>query len=247
MAKKYQYRASAQVKKKRKEELQRQKTIAFFKKYKFHLAAAVLLAVCLIVAAVVISNSRYYAGSLKVKNDTLVDAGENWLVVNTGKAGKPRYNKVGEVTIPENYNNLGSLTSYTLDQNFFLVANDENAMLEQVAVMGLYNTTAKAEAEADVNNPYFAQPGTLHNVTIAGHDVQLAIGHSMEKGMDEKGNYTDEQVYYKLVYANVDTAMNSVIHVNALSASYATMEELPSDEDIIAALEPIFAGITISQ
>lgn len=102
MAKKHQYRASAAEKKKRAAEAQRRQTKAFFDKYTKHL---------IIAAAVIVSNSLYYKGSLAVKDGKVEGYQENWLVKNMGTLSKPKYFKMGEVDLPQGYKSMGALVS----------------------------------------------------------------------------------------------------------------------------------------
>lgn len=247
MAKKHQYRASAEEKRKRKEALQRQKTKEFFQKYKLHLIIAAVVLVALIAAAVIISNVRYYAGSLQVKNDAIVGIQENWLVRNMGSYDKPKYYKMAEVNIPENYESMGSFASDDLEQNFMIRSTDETAPLSQYTVLVSKDTDAKTTAASALLNASFIQEGDLQETSLNGQTVYVTTGICEDHEYDDEGNPSNFLGYYKLITATMDASLDSCITLTFITPDYATLEEMPGQDEIIAALEPIVAGITLEE
>lgn len=247
MAKKHQYRASAEEKRKRKEALQKQKTKEFFQQHKLHLIIAAAVLVVLIVVGVLISNSRYYAGSLEVKDNAIVGMEENWLVRNMGDYNRPKYYKLAEVNLPENYESKGALTSDPLENNFFIAALDENAIMNQYTVLAMKDTDAKTTSASALLNGSFIREGEMQEMDWNGKTVYVTIGVCENFEYDDEGNPVQSLGYYKLITASVDCSMNSCIKVTSLSPDYATLEEMPSDADVLAALEPILATITLEE
>lgn len=247
MAKKHQYRASAEEKRKRKEAMQKQKAQDFFRKHTLHLIIAAAVLVAVIVVAVLISNNRYYAGSLEVKDNAIVGMEENWLVRNMGDYNRPKYFKLAEVNLPENYKSNGPLTSDPLENNFFMAALDENALMNQYTVLAMKDTDAKTTSASALLNSTFIREGEMHEISRNDKPVYVTIGVCENFEYDDQGNPIQSLGYYKLITASMDCAMNSCIKVTALSPDYATLEEMPSDTDVLAALEPILATITLEE
>ncbi len=248
MAKKHQYRASAAEKKKRQEEAQRQKTKAFLEKHKLHLIIAAAALVVVIVAAVLINNSIYYAGSLKVQEDKIVGAQENWLIKNLGPPSKPKYYKMGEVDLPEGYKSLGGLLSDQKEQNFFFATEDETAPISQYTVMVMKNSNAKADAARNSDNTsYINGDFNVYNQSIAGHDVHLRMGVCENQTADADGNFVSFIGYYRILAAYVETADNCTIKVTCFTPDYPTLEDMPTDEEMMAYLEPIFSNIRVEE
>lgn len=248
MAKKHQYRASAAEKKKRKAEAQRRQTKAFFEKYSRHLIIAAIALVVIIAAAAIVSNSVYYKGSLSVKDGKVEGYQENWLVKNMGSLSKPKYYKMGEVDMPQGYKSLGALVSDKTEQNFFFAAEDPAAPISQYTVLVMKNSNAKADAAVNSDNTsYMNDEFTVHNAQIAGHDVHVRMGVCENYNADSEGNLTDFLGYYRILAAYVNNADNTTIKVTGLTPDYATLEEMPTEEEMIAYLEPVFAAIRTAE
>ena len=248
MAKKHQYRASAAEKKKRAAEAQRRQTKAFFEKYSKHLIIAAIALAVIIAAAVIVSNSLYYKGSLAVKDGKVEGYQENWLVKNMGSLSKPKYFKMGEVDLPQGYKSMGALVSDKTEQNFFFAAEDPAAPISQYTVLVMKNSNAKADAAVNSDNTnYMNGEFNVHNAQIAGHDVHLRMGICENYNADAEGNFVDFLGYYRFFTAYVNTRDNCTIKVPGFTPDYPTLEEMPTDEEMIASLEPVFAAIRTAE
>lgn len=104
-----------------------------------------VLAVLVIAAAILAAT--YNDGALKLKNGKVVDAGENWLIVNGSTArGRSRYFKVGEV---------GEIDGYTRENNpladvnvpqYVYTPDAEDAPINSLSITSSHNP-AQALAE----------------------------------------------------------------------------------------------------
>lgn len=247
MAKKHQYRASAAEKRKRKEALQKQKTQEFFRKNKQFLIITAAVLVVLIVAAVLLSNKLYYTGALQVKDNAIVGMQDNWLVKNMGSMNKPKYVKIAEVDIPENYENKGPLTSDKLENNYLVAALDENALINQYTVLVMKDDDAKTTAASGLLNSAFIREGEMQEVMLNGRTVYVTTGLCEDQMADAEGNFTDFLGYYKLISASMDTPKGGCVKVTGFTPNYQTLDEMPTDEDVLAALENIFANIRLEE
>lgn len=96
-----------------------------------------VLAAALLVGAILLFT--YDDGALKVKDDRIVDPGENWLIVNGNTKGGRRYFKLGEV---------GDIEGYAMEAQPFL--SDDN--------LYQFNYTPEAEDSAVTDITLSASP-----------------------------------------------------------------------------------------
>lgn len=63
----------------------------------------IIFSVAALILAVILFFALYDDGSLPMQDGAPVMAGENWLIVNKGSSGDPKYYKVGEINTPDGY------------------------------------------------------------------------------------------------------------------------------------------------
>ena len=108
-----------------------------------------IIILCVIVAALIVGAILLFSyddGALKVNNGSVVDLGDNWVVVNGAASGGHRYYKLAELGDIEGYTR-GSLPSN--DANiavFTYTPDDEASPVDSITVSGSANT---AEFYAD--------------------------------------------------------------------------------------------------
>lgn len=244
MAKKFQYRASAAEKQKRKQEKQKARQQAFWQQHKNHLIIGAIALAVVIIAACLICNGIYYKGALPVKDGKVTGTEANWLVKNMGTPSKPKYMKLGEADIPEGYKSLGPLVSDKNEQNFLISAEEPAAPINQYTVLVMKNSNAKADAAVNSDNTsYINGAFNVYNRTLGGNDVHMRMGICENHEADSEGNFVNFLGYYRILTAYVNTAENCTIKVTAFTPDYPTLEEMPTDEEMIANLEIVFAGI----
>lgn len=245
MAKKHQYRASAAEKKKRQAELQKQKNAEFWAKYKKPLVIGAAALIIIVIAAVLIINSTAAAGSIPMKGGQLEGVQPNWLVDKLGGENSKHYFKVAEVNVPDGYKNMGGLKNDPLEQNFFLAPTAEDAMVENVLIMSMPGDTPRELAANFEGNGDYLLISEPMQVEIAGKDVHMKLitCATYEMGPDgAPGN--DSGVYYMM--ATYTKAMkDGSLMVCLTTKDFPGMEDLPAMEDLMDALEEIYAGITI--
>ena len=102
-----------------------------------------IIILCVIIAAIIVGAILLFSyddGALKTNNGSIVDLGDNWVVVNGASSGGHRYYKLAEVGEIEGYTR-GSLP--TSDANvtvFTYTPDDEASPVDSITVSGSANT-----------------------------------------------------------------------------------------------------------
>ncbi len=248
MAKVYQKRASAAVKKKRAEEKRRQQNKAFLEKHKWHLAIAAGAVVLVIIAAIIISNITYYAGSLPVKNGVLETAQENWIVSNGGTSERPRYFKLGEMATPEGYKATGAerLASLTLEQSTGFEPVDEASPITSIyASPTAYNSADEiASLFASV---YGAEKETVTLNGYTFHTVITALENTQNSTETDENGYPIPTGYLGALYAFVEASHDGVIMLQVLADEVESREAAIVKGDLMAALEAGANALTVEK
>ena len=97
-----------------------------------------IIMLCILLAVVAVGAILLFSyddGGLKTKGGQIVDAGENWLIVNGAASGGKRYYKVGEVGELEGFTREGEpvLTDANL-QSFRYTPEDESGALRSISI-----------------------------------------------------------------------------------------------------------------
>lgn len=245
MAKKHQYRASAAEKKKRQAEQQKQKNAAFWAKYKMPVIIGAAALIVIVIAAVLMINGIAAAGSIPMKGGQLEGVQPNWLVDKLGGENSRNYFKVAEVNIPDGYKDLGGLKNDPLEQNFFLVPTAEDAMVENVTIMSMPGKNPQDLANGLGGNLEYLMMFEPVQMEIAGKNVYMRILVSANYEMNANNAMGRDSGVYYFIGAYTDAMKDGSVMVCMTTKDFPSVEELPAKEDIMDALEEIFAGITI--
>lgn len=245
MAKKHQYRASAAEKKKRQAEQQKQKSAAFWAKYKMPAIIGTVAVIALVIAVILIINSVAAAGSIPMKGGQLEGVQPNWLVDKLGNEKSKNYFKVAEVNIPDGYKDMGGLKNDPLEQNFFLVPTAEDAMVENVIVMSMPGKKPQDLANNLGENLDYLIASEPVQMEIAGKNVYMRILVSANYETNASNAIGKDSGVYYFIGAYTDAMKDGSVMVCMTTKDYPSLETLPAKEDIMDALEEIFAGITI--
>lgn len=245
MAKKHQYRASAAEKKKRQEAQRKQKNAEFWAKYKTPLIIGAVALITIVIAAVLIINSIAASGSIPVKKGALEGVQPNWLVDNLSTGKRARYFKIAEVNIPDGYVNEGSMGNDKLEQNFYLVPTAEDAMVESVIIMSMPRKSPKELAAGLGDNLNYLMISDPVQVEIAGKQVEMRVLPCVDYGLDPNVTANQEYGVYYFIGTYTEAMQDGSVMVCLTTKDYPNLESLPAMEDIMDALEEIYAGITI--
>ncbi|MBE5803045.1 MAG: hypothetical protein E7316_00860 [Clostridiales bacterium] len=172
--KKYDYRAQ-QAHKRNQQKIAdakaKQKQKEFIEKYGKQVLIGVVAVVLVIAAIWMFGGLIRTDGSLPIMFGKLQNVEEDWIIANLNTTDKPRYYKMAEYTAPEGYtlSDEDDLFSDERVQTQTYVANDENAVVQEMFVSGVRNITAENQVNTVLG--YYTTKSEAKRATIAGYDV----------------------------------------------------------------------------
>jgi len=242
MAKKHQSRPSVAARKKveaRKEAERR----AQYKQYR----KPVLIGLGIVVAAVIVivlAVDFFHVpnGSVREFMGQLIGVNETSLIRKM--EGDGLHYELGRMETPAGYTpevyELFATSPDSKEQNRYFVTDDASKAIQNVYVSGVREqTSAQMLENLKAQGSYYAMMTDPVQVQISGHDVSYIY---VQSGASD----TDASVMTAQLIAYVDTVQNSCVLVNCSSAKGA-VETLPTAEQMVAELEPLFACLTIPQ
>lgn len=197
------------------------------------IALAAIIALCLLV-------DYCYVPSYSVRDfmGNMVGVKENALLRKLGD----RYYEFATVNTPEGYapaeNNLGILT----DENetfFYFETEDEARAVQNVYTIGVKDRTAADMLEL-VSGSFNYEVQTENKVaTIGGHEVHYYYAQGLE-------SEENPDVFIATMTCYVDSVKDSCVLVS-LGSVEGALEELPTEEAMLAEAEAIFASFEINK
>lgn len=238
MAKVYQKRAGAAVKKQRREAQKRANTQAFLKKHKTHLLLAAAALAVLVIAGILISNHLAGIGTIPVKGGALEGANDHWIVANLSPSGKARYYKLGEAATPEGYQPMDAqvIGEASLEQGPGFEPIDAASPLTSIYYLPISNSNA--QYMASLFSTLFSAPVETH--TFGQHTlytVPTVLQNTAGSTKTDADGYPLPSGYSGVLYAFVDCRKDSCIMVQVLGDEVPVQEDVTSREDLLAALE----------
>ena len=176
-----------------------------------------------------------------VLSDPLKDKQDNWLIINTAAPGKAaRYEHLANFTVPAGYT-LDEYSTYDdeVTQDFFCIAQDQSAVVQDVYVSG--STALKA---ADF--PAIILSYNLHKA--AGEPRQLTIHgqpcHALYMVTDESEYYGEglNLAHMSFYFDAGDACVTAILRSNMLP-----MDQLPDEAALLAEAEKLLSGLTLTK
>ena len=193
------------------------------------LAAVIALALLIDYCYVPSHSVRDFMGNLiGVKEDALIRELDG------------RYYEFATVSTPEGYAAVEGELGILSDENetsFSFEAEDENKAVQTVYTVGVKNRTAEEMLNMVSGSFNYEVQTENKQAQIGGHDVHYFYSQGLESE-ENPGVYIANMTCY------VDSVKNSCVLVSLASAEGA-LEELPSEEAMLADAEGIFASFTI--
>ena len=176
-----------------------------------------------------------------VLSDPLKDKQDNWLIINTAAPGKAaRYEHLADFTVPAGYT-LDEYSTYDdeMTQDFFCIAQDQSAVVQDVYVSG--STALKA---ADFPTTILSY--NLHKA--AGEPRQLTIHgqpcHALYMVTDESEYYGEglNLAHMSFYFDAGDACVTAILRSNMLP-----MDQLPDEAALLAEAEKLLSGLTLTK
>jgi len=202
--------------------------------------AAAVVAVILLVIAV----DFFYTpnGSMRVFFGQLMGVKDNAIV---GQADDDLFYTYGYMNAPEGYTPeefvLYSNNNDRKDQDFYFAANDETNIINNVYVTSVEDRPAEEMLASLLSYTTYDTMTEAKTATVGGHKVHYMYATDTSESEATMGQC------FSLLAMYVDTIHDSCILVNTTSPYMATMEEVPTEEALLAASEAIMANLTLPQ
>lgn len=237
MAKKYQRRTHVSVRKKQEEEKKLAERRAFFAKHQKSISIG-LIALAVVLLAVILLVYFFYAPAGAMNRAALSSAPENAIIRNLGSNGSPRYYTFGTMDTPAGYVPDTEFSTLTApEQNFSFNAESEDRAIQSVYVTGVKNRTGADMAAEVAASSFYASISEVKRIEIAGYTLHYLYAQG-------NPNQEDDSIFYSVLVMYVDTLADSSILVNCSSA-YAALEEIPSEEALLAEMEDILSCLKL--
>jgi len=195
------------------------------------LAAVIALALLIDYCYVPSHSVRDFMGNLiGVKEDALIRELDG------------RYYEFATVSTPEGYAAVEGELGILSDENetsFSFEAEDENKAVQTVYTVGVKNRTAEEMLNMVSGSFNYEVQTENKTATIGGHEVHYFYGQGLE-------SEESPDVFISTMTCYVDSVEGSCVLVS-LASKEGALEELPSEEAMLADAEGIFASIKINK
>lgn len=193
--------------------------------------AAAAAAIILIILAVAVTNA--VTDPLKGKQD-------NWLIVNVSGTANADYRHLADFDIPQGYTRDDYSTySDEITQDFFCIANDQTAVVQDVYISASKAQLSAAEFPATVlSYNLHKAAGEPRQLTIAGKDC-----HALYMVTDES-EYYGEGLHLAHMSFYFDTDEGACVTA-IFRSNMMPLDELPDEAAMLAEAERILANLTL--
>ena len=197
-----------------------------------------------VLAAIVLWCVYYYGiyddGSLKVRNNAIVGAQENWLIGERNKGKNSKYYHIADMADPDGFtrreDSLAGSSSRTQRTDFTYSVGDENTTVYMTAVND--SVDGIAQSVHDRFSSMVAQTGQITDITKETDGSQyFSYGYSYDE--DAGTRYVQSVVYYMPTpYADSCVLISS-------SATAESTDVYQLQDDLLAMVQQAKAGLTL--
>ena len=193
------------------------------------IAAAALVAVIVLVCL-----------GCKMAFDPLKGKQDNWLILDVASDSKQHdYRHLADFNIPEGY----TLDSYSLfddgvQQDFFCIAEDEGAIVQDVYITGAKGINAAEYPATILSYGIHKEAGEPRTLTMGGQECSVVYLISDESEWDGEGMAIAHMSFY------FDTPYNAVVSATFRSGTMQ-YDQLPDEATLQAEAEKILANLTM--
>ena len=176
----------------------------------------------------------------KVAFDPLKGKQDNWLILDVSADSRnPNYQHLADFTIPAGYTRDDySLYKDGVQQDFFIIADDENAAVQDVYVTGAKGISAAAYPAVVLGYGLHKEAGEPRTLTINGQECTAIYLISDESQWSGEGTAIAHMSFY------FDTGKNACVSATFRSGTM-DFAQLPDEVAMLAEAEAILVGLTI--
>ena len=172
--------------------------------------------------------------------DPLKGKQTNWLILDVSASSKAHdYQHLADFTIPAGYTRDDySLYKDGVQQDFFIIADDENAAVQDVYVTGAKGISAAAYPAVVLGYGLHKEAGEPRTLTINGQECTAIYLISDESQWSGEGMAIAHMSFY------FDTGKNACVSATFRSGTM-DFAQLPDEAAMLAEAEAILAGLAI--
>ena len=224
---------------------QASKRKAFLKKYRTLLTIGIPALVVLVVGIwLVVKATVGPGGSIPNFFGSLQGVQENWIVTNQGTDKAPRYYRMGAFDAPEGYTLDAEykISSDKGDRTFYYKADDDSAVIKDIYLTGVRNKKASEMVTTVLNYSMFYGDPVISEEPVAGHEAKWIVGTLND---DETATEESElEIGHKQMTVYIDSVQDACV-LALMTTKSAAQEELPSNEEVLAAAEELLSHLTV--
>ena len=176
----------------------------------------------------------------KVAFDPLRGKQDSWLILDVSANSKsPSYQHLADFTIPAGYaRDDYSLYKDGVQQDFFIIAEDESAVVQDVYVTGAKGISAADYPAVVLSYGLHKEAGEPRTLTLNGQACSAVYLVSDESQWDGEGMAIAHMSFY------FDTGSNACVSATLRSGTM-DFSQVPDEAAMLAAAERLLAGLTI--
>ena len=180
---------------------------------------------------------------------------DNWIVTNLGTSAAPRYYQMGTFTAPEGYTRdpEAGVSNDALAQTFYYNADDASAPIQTFYVTGVAGKTAAQMADSLIGFGLYSGEEVKHEGQIGGlNAVWLQERTNDDENAEAQSEDSEESeeapelvIGHRQMTVYADTGRGGCVMVYLYSTPSTPAEDIPSEEDFMAAAESILAHLKV--
>ncbi len=175
----------------------------------------------------------------KAAFDPLKGKQDNWLILDVSANSSPSYQHLADFNIPAGYTRDDySLYKDGIQQDFFIIADDESRAVQDVYVTGAKGISAAAYPTVVLSYGLHKEAGEPRTLTIGGQECTAVYLISDESQWSGEGMAIAHMSFY------FDTGKNACVSATFRSGTM-DYSQLPDEAAMLAEAEAILAGLTI--
>ena len=194
---------------------------------------AAIAAVCVVAVIVLVCLG------CKLAFDPLRGRQDNWLILDVSASKTPNYQHLADFNIPQGY----VLDSYSLfddgvQQDFFCIAEDEGAIVQDVYITGAKGINAAEYPATILSYGIHMEAGEPRTLTMGGQECSAVYLISDESEWDGEGMAIAHMSFY------FDTEYEACVSATFRSGTMQ-YDQLPDEATLQAEAEKILANLTM--
>ena len=195
----------------------------------------------LVAAVIVIAVIALAAAAVNTVTDPLRGKQDNWLIINVSNTQNHDYRHLANFDIPAGYT-LDDYSTYSdkTTQDFFCIADDKAAIVQDVYISGSKNLRAADFPAAILSYNLHKEAGEPRTLTVAGKDCSALYMVTDESEYYGEGLHMAHMSFY------FDTDEGACVTAT-IRSNMMPLDQLPDEATMLAEAERILANLTLAK